>query len=124
MRTVLTFEQFVFENSGDHFQRNSLVHEILLKNRDRIKDEANVDDYLFNKVLDELSENPPLSIEEEDIVADAITMAYMWRDEAIPYMKLDQGDRMADELLANRDGKTGVAVQNYDNSGAGDSQAF
>lgn len=124
MRTVLTFEQFVFENSGDHFRNNSLVHEILLKNRDRIKDEANIDDYLFNKVLDQLSENPPLSIEEEDIVTDAITIAYMWRDEAIPHMKLDQGDRMADELLAARDGKTGVAVQSYDNSGAGDSQAF
>lgn len=120
MRTVLSFEQFLLESAGDDSRRNALVHSILLRNRDRIKDEANVDDYLYDRIVDELSENPPLSADEEDVVTDAIQLAYQWRNDAIPYMKMDQGDRMSQ----SSDGKTGVAIQNYDNAGSGDSQAY
>lgn len=114
----------MYEHVEKETPRNGLIHRILLKNRDRIKDQANVDDIVYDQVLDRLSKKPPLSTDEEDVVTDAITMAHMLRNEALPYMKLDQGDRMASELMGNRDGKTGVAIQNYDNQGAGDSQAF
>lgn len=122
MQRILTFEQFVFEHSDESLAKNGHIHQVLFKNRDHIKDEANIDDFLFNQVVDELTKNPPLSGKEEDVVDDAIKLALIWKPEAIPYMKMDQGDRMADEIIGNRDGKTGVAIQNYDNGGPSDSQ--
>jgi hypothetical protein len=123
-RRILTFAQFIVESETqdkEKEKRNAEVHGILLRNRDRIKDEANIDDYLYNKIVDDLAAKPPLSLEEEDVVTDALTMAHAMKPEAIPYMKLDQGERMGDEEDGKINGKTGVAVQNYDNQASGDS---
>jgi hypothetical protein len=124
-RRILTFAQFIVESENpekkDDTRRNAEVHSILLRNRDRIKDEANIDDYLYNRIVDDLSAKPPLSLKEEDVVTDAILMANQLKPEAIPYMKMDQGDKMADELMGDVNGKTSVAVQNYVNQGSGDS---
>lgn len=139
-RFVLSFEQFVFEASeaekdaldliddtdmGSEYDKggkfNSQIHQILLRNREKIKDDANIDDYLFNKIVDDMSTGTPLSLDEDDIVDDAIKIAYMLKAEAEPYMKLDQGEKLGDMYDASRNGKSGVAVQNYDNQGSGDS---
>jgi len=138
-RFVQSFEQFVFEASqaekdaidsidsdkedgtSGNERFNPEVHQILLRNRDRIKDEANIDDILFNKIVDDMSKGSPLSLDEDDIVDDAIKLAFMLRSEAEPFMKLDQGDRLGDMYDAQKNGKTGVAIQNYANNGSGDS---
>lgn len=117
---VLTFEQFIAESSADHFATHSLVHQVLLKNRDRIKDEANIDDIVFNQIIDDMCDNPPKSLKDEDLVDDAIKMAYLLRQEYEPYMKMDQGDRMADEIGQFDTGKTGVAVQNFETNSEDD----
>lgn len=125
-RFILSFEQFLFEASQteDSTQKdnvNAEVHQILIRNRDKIKDEANIDDFLFNQVVVQMIQDKPLSVDEDDIVDDAIKLSLMLKPEAEPFMKLDQGDKMDNAYAASKNGKTGVAVQNYDNRGSGDS---
>lgn len=119
MRIVKTFSEFVGESSGDYFHGNSKVQDILLRNRDRIKDEANIDDMTFNKVMDELTENPPGSLDEDDVVADAITYAFLFRPEDEHEAQLDQGDKMSNAITPSGHGRSGVAVQQHVNTFSG-----
>ena len=78
-RNVLTFNQFVGESSG--FSTDSIVKDILLRNKQKIMNQADISEEIFLRVLDKMEENKPESLDETDIINDAIVYANVVRPE-------------------------------------------
>ena len=68
---VMKFEQFINESSNSE-AFNSIVREVLLRNKHRIIVDSDTSEDVFNKVLDKMSETRPESIDEDSLINDAI----------------------------------------------------
>lgn len=92
---IMGFEQFVNESSSDF--SITTVRETLLRNKQKIMVEAGVSERVFDRVLDKMTSDRPESIDEIDLINDAIAHALTiqpsveaeeaWEEQADGYAK-------------------------------------
>lgn len=76
----MTFNEFVNESSSD-FSIANLVREVLLRNKLKIMAASDISDEVFKRVVDKMTQNRPESLDETEIVNDAIVNANLIKPE-------------------------------------------
>lgn len=67
---ILNLKQFINEFSNDSYM--SIVRDVLLRNKQRIMVEADITDAVFNEILIKMTSIKPQSLQEDNLVNDAI----------------------------------------------------